>query len=229
MSIPFPRLRLVVSVLLLVSALLLVSGVGTCVAAGDPQAPTPTPAPAPAPAPAPSPTPAPAAGATQTPAPATGAATRGPAVGQPAPDFTLRATPGGDVRLADFKGKVVVLYFYPKDETPGCTKQACSFRDANAELQKAGAVVLGVSRDDLESHASFAQNHKLPFSLLSDPDGKVHDLYGAFKDGSMFGRTALGVDRSTFLIDRNGVVRRVWRSVKVDGHADEVLKAVREL
>lgn len=153
-----------------------------------------------------------------------------PVIGKPAPDFSLPSTTGENIALKQFKGKkTVVLYFYPKDETPSCTKQACSFRDANAELQKLGAAVLGVSRDTLESHAAFARNHQLPFPLLSDPEGKVHDLYGAFKDGSMFGRTALGVDRSTFLIDKQGVVRRVWRSVKVDGHADEVLKAVKEL
>lgn len=147
--------------------------------------------------------------------------------GSTAPDFTLPSSTGGDVSLSSLRGKTVVLYFYPKDQTPGCTRQACDLRDANAELEMLGVVVLGISRDSLESHRKFKEKHALNFPLLSDPDGRVHDLYGAFKPKSLFGRTALGVDRSTFLVGPDGAIRRVWRDVTVTGHAAEVLAAVK--
>jgi peroxiredoxin Q/BCP len=160
--------------------------------------------------------------------PAVAAEGGGPALDRPAPDFSAKATDGRTVSLADFKGKVVVLYFYPKDDTPGCTVQAKSFRDAAGELARLGAVVLGVSLDDLDSHRRFTDKYDINFPLLEDSDGKVHDLYDAWKH-NVFGRTAVGVDRSTFVIDRDGVLRKVWRGVKPNGHVDEVLAFVRTL
>lgn len=150
-----------------------------------------------------------------------------PKVGYPSPDFSAPASGGGTIRLGDLKGRVVVLYFYPKDDTPGCTVEAKGFRDFAADFGKAGAVVLGVSRDSLESHAKFAKKFDLTFALLADTDGKIHDAYGAWKDGSIFGRSALGVDRSTFVIDGDGVLRKAWHSVNPDGHAEEVLAFVK--
>lgn len=146
-----------------------------------------------------------------------------------APDFKAVATDGKTYSLGDFKGKIVVLYFYPKDDTPGCTKEACSFRDSEAELKKLGVVVLGVSKDSVESHRKFTDKYHLNFPLLSDPDGKIIEAYGCFKEKSMFGKTALGIERSTFVIDAKGTVRKIWRGVKVDGHSDEVLAAVKGL
>ncbi|MEN6631180.1 MAG: peroxiredoxin [Candidatus Polarisedimenticolia bacterium] len=156
-------------------------------------------------------------------------APRGPQVGAPAPDFTLPSDGGGSVTLSALRGHAVVLYFYPKDDTPGCTKEACAFRDATDELKRLGAVVYGVSRDGVESHRKFAAKYKLSFPLLADEGGKVHELYGCFKPKSLYGKTALGVDRSTFLIDKDGVVRRVWRGVDVSKHAAEVRAALEEL
>lgn len=150
--------------------------------------------------------------------------------GQTAPDFTLPATGGKTISLADFKGaKSVVLYFYPKDETPGCTKEACSFRDVQSEFDAAGAAILGVSADSVASHEKFAANHHLPFPLLSDADKTVSDAYGVWKEKSMYGKTFLGVERTTFVVDREGVIRKTWRKVNVDGHIDEVLEFVRTL
>jgi peroxiredoxin Q/BCP len=150
-------------------------------------------------------------------------------VGQPAPDFRAAASDGKTYALADLKGRVVVLYFYPKDDTPGCTVEAKGFQGEGTAFAAAGAVVLGVSRDDLESHHAFAGKYDLTFPLLVDADGAIHDAYGAWKEGSLFGRTALGVDRSTVVIDREGIVRKIWRSVSPDGHAAEVLAFVRSL
>jgi peroxiredoxin Q/BCP len=149
--------------------------------------------------------------------------------GSAAPDFEAPSSEGGTLRLSSLRGKIVVLYFYPKDDTAFCKKEACSFRDAFGDMQKMGAVLLGVSKDDLNSHDRFKKKYNLPFALLSDPDGKIFTAYGCWKKGSLFGRTALGVDRSTFLIDPQGIVRKIWRSVNVNGHDQEVLAAVKEL
>ena len=149
-------------------------------------------------------------------------------VGMPAPDFTAPSTDGGTVSLSDFKGRIVVLYFYPKDDTPGCTKEACAFRDAEIEMKKLGVVVLGISKDDMKSHEKFRHKYNLNFPLLSDPEGKIIAAYGAWKENSIFGRTALGVNRSTFVIDREGIVRKVWRNVSVKGHAREVLEFIQK-
>jgi len=149
-----------------------------------------------------------------------------PKVGMPAPDFTAPSTDGGTVSLSDFKGRIVVLYFYPKDDTPGCTKEACAFRDAESEMKKLGVVVLGISKDDMKSHEKFGQKYNLNFPLLSDPEGKIIAAYGAWKEKSIFGRSALGVNRSTFVIDREGIVRKVWRNVSVKGHSKAVLEFI---
>jgi peroxiredoxin Q/BCP len=154
---------------------------------------------------------------------------QGPQVGQPAPVFRAAASDGRTYELADLRGKVVVLYFYPKDDTPGCTVEAREYQENAAAFAAAGAVVLGVSRDDLESHHAFAGKYDLTFPLLVDTDGAIHDAYGAWKPGSVFGRTALGVDRSTVAIDRDGAVRRIWKSVNPQGHAAEVLAFVQAL
>jgi peroxiredoxin Q/BCP len=154
---------------------------------------------------------------------------------QPAPDFTLPAVgsddivKNGQVHLADLRGKTVVLYFYPKDDTPGCTKEACSFRDANHLMQQRGVVVLGISADSVASHQKFADKYGLPFPLLSDSETSVSQLYGVYGEKSMYGKTFMGIERSTFLIDKDGIVRKVWPKVRPDQHADEVLAAVEEL
>jgi thioredoxin-dependent peroxiredoxin len=152
-----------------------------------------------------------------------------PEVGEKAPPFTLPDQSGESVKLSDFKGKAVVLYFYPKDDTPGCTREACAFRDEHSALLKAGAVVLGVSPDDTASHAKFAGKYKLPFPLLADKDHAVSEKYGAWGDKTLYGRKFKGITRSTFLIDRTGKVARVWPRVKVDGHMDQVREALGEL
>jgi len=131
--------------------------------------------------------------------------------------------------LKEFRGKKnVVLYFYPKDDTPGCTKEACSFRDERPKFDKKDAVILGVSFDDLESHKKFAGKYKLPFPLLSDADKKIAEAYGVYKEKSMYGRTYMGIERSTFVIDKDGKIAQVYRKVRVDGHSDEVLGALSE-
>jgi peroxiredoxin Q/BCP len=152
-----------------------------------------------------------------------------PEVGDRAPAFTLPDQSGEPVKLSDFKGKAVVLYFYPKDDTPGCTREACSFRDEHSALVKAGAVVLGVSPDSTASHQKFAGKFKLPFPLLADTDHTVSEKYGAWGAKSLYGRKFMGITRSTFLIGKDGNVARVWPKVKVDGHVDEVQKALAEL
>ncbi|MBX6320661.1 MAG: thioredoxin-dependent thiol peroxidase [Rhodospirillaceae bacterium] len=149
--------------------------------------------------------------------------------GDKAPDFTLPTDGNGTVSLKGLRGKTVVLYFYPKDDTSGCTKEACGFRDRLADFTKAGAVVIGVSRDSVDSHDRFKKKHALPFTLASDRDGTVCSAYGAWVEKSLYGRKYMGIDRSTFLIDGKGVVRRVWRKVKVPGHVEAVLEAVRGL
>ena len=152
-----------------------------------------------------------------------------PDVGDKAPAFSLEDQSGKTVKLSDFKGKTVVLYFYPKDDTPGCTREACAFRDEHSALKKAGAVVLGVSPDSGPSHAKFAGKYELPFPLLADTDHAISEKYGAWGEKSLYGRKFMGITRSTFLIDASGKVARVWPKVKVDGHVDQVLEAIREI
>ena len=154
---------------------------------------------------------------------------------QPAPDFTLPAVGSddvvrnGQVQLSALRGKDVVLYFYPKDDTPGCTAEACSFRDADHEMQKRGVVVLGVSADDIASHQKFAGKYGLSFPLLADTDTRVSQLYGVWKEKNMYGKKYMGVNRETFLIDKDGIVRKVWPKVKAEGHAQEVLDTIESL
>jgi len=148
--------------------------------------------------------------------------------GQKAPDFSLPASDGGKVSLKELRGKPVVLYFYPKDDTPGCTKEACAFRDSYAALKKK-AVLLGVSPDDVASHDRFREKYKLPFTLLADPDKAVATKYGAYGEKMLYGKKVVGMIRSTFVIDAEGVVRKVFPRVRVDGHADKVLEAVTQL
>jgi peroxiredoxin Q/BCP len=143
--------------------------------------------------------------------------------GTPAPDFTLQSDSGESVTLSELRGKPVVLYFYPKDDTPGCTTQACGIRDAYGEFQRAGAVVLGVSPDDETSHVKFREKYELPFTLLADPDHAVADQYGVWGEKSYAGKTYLGVHRSTFVIDADGTVKKVMHDVKPATHADDVL------
>ena len=151
------------------------------------------------------------------------------AAGQPAPDFDLPADGGGRVRLADFKGRPLVLYFYPKDDTPGCTKEARGFAAAAPEFAAAGVAVVGVSKDDVASHDEFKAKYGLPFALASDESGATVEAYGSWVEKSMYGRSYMGIDRSTFLIDGIGTLRRVWRKVKVPGHVEEVLAAAKDL
>jgi thioredoxin-dependent peroxiredoxin len=146
--------------------------------------------------------------------------------GRPAPDFTLNSDTGEAISLSSLKGSPVVLYFYPKDDTPGCTAQACGIRDAWSEFEAAGAVVLGVSPDGEVSHAKFKEKYELPFTLLADTDHEVADAYGVWGEKSMAGKTFMGVDRSTFVIDADGNVAKVFRKVKPDEHADQVLEAL---
>jgi peroxiredoxin Q/BCP len=151
------------------------------------------------------------------------------AEGKKAPEFTLSSSEGGEVRLKDLRGKTVVLYFYPKDDTPGCTREACAFRDSQAALNRKGVVVLGVSGDSLASHEKFKAKYSLNFPLLSDPDKAVAKKYGAWGEKVLYGKKTVGMIRSTFVIDAEGVVRKVFPKVKVDGHADAVLEAVKAL
>ena len=149
--------------------------------------------------------------------------------GSKAPAFTL-ATDGGDkIKLSDFKGQTVVLYFYPKDDTPGCTKQACAFRDRKSEIEKLGAVVLGVSPDDVESHNAFKEKFDLNFPLLYDKDHKVAEKYGAWREKNMYGKISMGIQRSTFLIDGQGKVAKLWKRVQVNGHDAKVIEAIKAM
>jgi thioredoxin-dependent peroxiredoxin len=143
--------------------------------------------------------------------------------GKPAPDFELLSDSGETVKLSALRGKPVVLYFYPRDDTPGCTAQACGIRDAWGEFERAGAVVLGVSPDDERSHVKFREKYELPFALLADTEHETAEEYGVWKEKSYAGRTYMGVERSTFVIDADGNVAREMRNVKPDTHADEVL------
>jgi peroxiredoxin Q/BCP len=150
-------------------------------------------------------------------------------VGDKAPDFTLPTDGGRKVSLKALKGKTVVLYFYPRDDTPGCTAEACAFRDSLPDFSKVKAEVIAISRDSVASHEKFKKKFKLPFPLASDEDGKVTDDYGVWVEKSMYGKKYMGIERATFLIDGKGVIRDIWRKVKVDGHADEVLAAAEAL
>ncbi|MBI1774614.1 MAG: thioredoxin-dependent thiol peroxidase [Proteobacteria bacterium] len=150
-------------------------------------------------------------------------------LGDKAPDFTLPAAGGGEVKLSALKGKKVIVYFYPRDDTPGCTKEACGFRDNRPNFSKAKAEVIGISKDSVASHDKFKKKYELPFTLASDPETKVIERYGAWVEKSMYGRKYMGIDRSTILIDEKGVVRAIWRKVKVPGHVDEVLEAAKGL
>ena len=150
-------------------------------------------------------------------------------IGAPAPHFDSAATSGGQQQLSDLQGRKLVLYFYPKDNTPGCTLEGQNFRDLHEEFSAANAVILGVSRESIRSHNNFRAKFDFPFHLLSDPDETLCNAYGVIVEKSMYGRKYMGIDRSTFLIDEEGVLRREWRKVKVKGHADEVLEAVRSL
>ena len=152
------------------------------------------------------------------------------AEGRKAPDFTRQDAGGTSVSLSDFKGKDVVVYFYPKDDTPGCTKEACGFRDLWKDIQKAGAVVLGVSADGGESHKKFVAKYKLPFTLLSDPDRKTMKTYGAFGEKMMYGKKTVGVIRSTVLIGKDGKVKKHWQKVaNAEAHPAQVLAAIDSL
>lgn len=151
-----------------------------------------------------------------------------PQVGQPAPDFTLPSDTGEEVSLRALRGKNVVLYFYPKDMTPGCTKEACSFRDDLSTFQDEDTVILGVSLDDLVSHGKFRAKHDLNFPLLSDADAEVSKAYGAYRLKKLYGKEYYGIVRSTFIIDKEGVVREAFPKVRVDGHTEEVLAFIRQ-
>jgi len=149
--------------------------------------------------------------------------------GQPAPDFTLPRDGGGEMGPSDLTGKKVVLFFYPRDDTSGCTKEAVGFSELAAEFDKAGAVVVGISKDGIKKHDKFRDKHSLTVPLLSDENSDVTERFGAWVEKSMYGKKYMGIERSTFLIDGEGTVRRVWRKVKVPGHVDEVLDAVKAL
>ncbi len=171
--------------------------------------------------------------ATRKPArPAAGATPRAakePREGDKAPDFDLPTDGTGRVALKDLRGKAAIVYFYPRDDTPGCTKEACGFNDALPDFAKAKAEIVGISKDKETSHARFRDKYGLKFRLGADIDTRTAQAYGVWIEKSLYGRKYMGMDRATFLIDKNGIVRRVWRSVKVPGHVDEVLAAAREL
>ena len=150
--------------------------------------------------------------------------------GKPAPDFSLPSTEGKEIRLSDFKGKKhVVLYFYPKDNTPGCTKESCNFRDSIKEFADVDTAVLGVSADSLKSHDTFRKLFKLPFPLLSDENKEVIKKYGVWAEKSLYGKKYMGIERTTVVIDKQGKIRKVFPKVKVDGHKEEVLEVIKAL
>ncbi len=152
-----------------------------------------------------------------------------PIIGRPAPDFSLPSTTGENISLKQFKGKkTVILYFYPKDETPGCTREACSFRDLYAEFEKHNAVILGVSTDSLESHQHFREKNNLPFPLLADEDATLSKMYGVYKQKNLYGKKSMGIERTTFVIDRTGRIAQIYPKVKVDGHVQDLLEFVKE-
>jgi peroxiredoxin Q/BCP len=146
--------------------------------------------------------------------------------GSQAPDFALKSDAGETVKLSRFRGRPVVLYFYPRDDTPGCTKEACAFRDSYDEYRARDAVILGVSRDGQDSHRKFKSKYDLPFTLLSDPDHQVAEAYGVWAEKSMYGRKSMGIVRSTFVIAADGTIAKAMRGIKVPGHSDKVLEAL---
>ncbi|WP_193170011.1 thioredoxin-dependent thiol peroxidase [Nisaea nitritireducens] len=150
-------------------------------------------------------------------------------VGDKAPEFSMATDGGGTVSLASLKGKKAVLYFYPKDDTPGCTKEACAFRDAMPDFSGVDAEIIGVSKDPVAKHDKFKAKYDLPFTLASDEESDVCEQFGVWVEKNMYGRKYMGIERATFLIDAEGVVRNVWRKVKVPGHAEAVLEAVKAL
>lgn len=150
-------------------------------------------------------------------------------VGQKAPEFKMSTDGAGEVSLKGLKGKKVVLYFYPKDDTPGCTKEACGFRDSLPDFSQVDAEIVGVSRDTVAKHDKFKAKHELNFALGSDEDGSVCEAYGTWVEKSMYGKKYMGIERATFLIDEKGVIRNIWRKVKVKGHVEEVLEAAQAL
>ena len=152
-----------------------------------------------------------------------------PDVGEKAPDFTLRSDEGREVSIRDLRGKKVVLYFYPKDGTSGCTQEAIEFRDLADRFTKQGAVILGVSKDSIESHQRFKEKHNLPFTLLSDPKAEVMSLYGVWKQRSLYGRSFMGTERTTFIIDEEGTIQKVYRKVNVKDHAKTCLLNLSEI
>ena len=148
--------------------------------------------------------------------------------GDKAPDFTLATDSHPAVSLSDFRGKKVVLYFYPKDNTPGCTREACDLRDVFSAITASDAVILGISKDTPKRHQSFREKYQLPFELLSDENGDVCELYNIINKKSLFGKTIFGIQRSTFLINEKGIIEKIWRKVKVTGHAEAILEALKE-
>jgi peroxiredoxin Q/BCP len=146
-------------------------------------------------------------------------------IGDKAPDFTLPTDGNGSITLSKLKGRKVVLYFYPKDDTSGCTAEACAFRDGFPRFKKMEAVIIGISKDSVAAHDKFKKKYELPFTLASDTEGKALERYGVWVEKSMYGRKYMGIERATFLIDEKGVIRNIWHKVKVPGHADEVLAA----
>ncbi len=150
-------------------------------------------------------------------------------VGKKAPAFSMATDGGGKVALKDLKGKKVILYFYPKDDTPGCTTEACGFRDMMPDFSAADAEIIGISKDEPGSHDKFKAKYALPFTLASDPDGKVTEAFGSWVEKLNYGKKYMGIDRSTFLVDQDGILRGIWRKVKVDGHVDKVLAAAKAL
>lgn len=152
-----------------------------------------------------------------------------PEVGKKAPSFTALDGAGKKVSLADFKGKKIILYFYPKDMTSGCTQEACDFRELHPDFKKLNAVVLGVSADSVQSHQKFSYKYELPFTLLSDEGKEIVEKYGVWKEKSMYGKKYMGIERTTFIIDENGKIEKIFPKVKVAGHVEEILNAIKEM
>jgi len=150
-------------------------------------------------------------------------------VGDKAPDFKLKDETGREIALSDFKGKKVVIYFYPKDDTPGCTAEACSFRDVYDDLLVAGAVVIGISKDEVSSHKNFKAKYNLPFYLLSDPQHEVIEKYGAWQEKKMYGKISMGTARITYIVDQEGIIRKIFPKVRPEAHGEEVLEAIKNI